>query len=237
MKYPGTVAIVIFLTAIVSFIWLMSTTFSLDVPNEEKNATQYHDEYTDAHNDRIALNINTDILGQAVFSSANEVVGTLYDAYMHPQTGKIGWVSINIDGDLEKPLVLLEAEQLTAFGEQEPPTLGVSKAAFLEYGTQDRHEKVLTGFISLRNTPGTMIENESREYRGRIKQVTYKDGAIDTVIFDLLYAPELNDSIETFTIPFEGVMFEHTDGFYNGDILAKLTPVQVEAIALFLKNK
>lgn len=240
MKNPATIALVvliIFITTIVASYLLVKETMNLDIPNIEKQANKYVDEDTSEKNSRIVLYKKTDILGQAVLSKDEVFVGTLYDAYAHPQTGGIEWVSVNIKGNLEAPLVLLEANLLEPFGEGLFPVLKISKSEFMELEAQKNHEEELKNFISVRNLLESEIKDEPGEYLGKITRVTYKNGSIDGIIFELEFAPELARAyVQTFTIPFEGVVFKDTDGFYNRSALARLTQKQVDAIAVQLEQ-
>lgn len=186
---------------------------------------------------RKILGEKTGILGQTAYSPEGKILGLLYDAYVHPDTGRIEWVSINIEGRKDAPLVKLKANLVESFENESPTIINISKEDLLEYPVQQRHEKDLIGFISLKNLPDTPLTDSNNQKIGRVTRVTYNNNALDNVYFEVS-SPLVNyPDHQNFMIPFKYLKLINTNNPYNQSAGINLTERQIGAIEAFAEIK
>lgn len=230
-----TVIILLIFAGLMAF-YLYSTAFTMKVPNEVKTASAYETEETRAtFKDNLdVLNDRTDILGQTAYSQDGEVLGMMYDAYVDAETGEIRWVSINLNGDNDSPLVMISAKLVESFGDQGPAIINLSKERLLEYPMQQKYEEKLAGHISVRALPGTFFNDSKRTYSGDITHVTYSSGKIDQVFMNI--ATSLGGKEDhLFAFDFEDIAFTLSDEYYNKEAGVTLTDTQIGAILAFVE--
>ncbi len=213
---------------------LYDTAFTLSPPNGVKDANIYSSAGTDSATAREDLNQRTGILGQVAFTQNAEVLGTLYDVYVDETTGEIKWVSINIEGNLDAALVLLQADKFISFGDQDPIIVDITKEAFLNLPVQNKDEEELKSYVSIRGLPNMPIMNTQGQEIGRVKAVTYNDGVIDKVIFS---ADELQDGrspVQIFSVAFKYLKFFRIGSYDQAVFSVGLTERQIGAIEAYM---
>ena len=218
---------------------LMSYMFVEYVPNRVKTP--------DAQSPTVAENVTpspeeikqkTDILQSSVYNSDGEVLGVLYDAYLDPKTGEVEWVSLKVAGNEGPPLVVLRASKIETLNDTGPLIMNITKDEFMNYPAQKRHEDELVGFISLRSLPGTVIFSGDDERRiGTLESVSYVNGKIDMVYFEVTTPLSKYPDNQDFMIPFEHLKFTNLNNLYNKGVGISLTERQAGAIEAYANIK
>ncbi len=230
-----TVIILFILAGLMAF-YLYSTSFTMNIPNGAKEASPYKTQETMASNqDNLeVLNEKTDILGQTVYAPNGDVLGIMYDAYVDAKTGEIKWISINVNGDYDTPLVMIASKLVQSYGHNEPAIVNLSKEELLEYPVQQKYEEKLAGHISVRALPGTHFNDSAGTYNGEISYVTYNAGKIDKVF--MIIGKGLSVKHEKlFSFDFEDVAFTLSDNYYDKKAGIILSDIQAGAILAFIE--
>lgn len=211
---------------------LMGYIFNVPVPNSAKKAdVQTFGQGKNYANTAEGLKERTDILGSVAYNNYGEVLGTLYDVYVLPQTGVIEWMSLNIEGGDRTSLVILPKNMLTSLSQNSPVIINISKDVLMDYPVQQRHEEDLAGLISLRELPDSLIVDSTDSGQiGTVSNITYKDGAIDKVYFEVTTPLAQYPNEQSFMIPFQYLNFINVDNPYNQGVKITLTERQAGAI-------
>lgn len=236
-----TVLILLMFAGILTFVFF-ARFYSFEPHDRQKNATTYMAPSIIDGQRRAVLNEHTDILGQIVYGINGLKLGTLYDAYVDPENAKVKWISVNIDGDLSHPLILVRADKFLSLDNIESEVrLNIARKKFLQYPVQMEHEDRLMELISLRGLPSANIVNSDGQKIGEIISLSYHKGIIDQVYFKAgdLIVPDINtNESRLFSIPFKHLKFIEFNGFDSKAFIGiGLTERQVGAVEKFMQIK
>lgn len=244
MKYKiiNLAVLIMLISAALLAATYFSSYFNMKPPERVKNATTYMAPGIIDGPRSDVLKEHTDILGQPIYDINDTLLGTLYDAYIDPENAAVKWISVNIDGDLNKPLILLKTEDFEALDSANSKVkLYFPRSNFLEYPVQKENEERLMNLVSLRGLPSANLINREGNKVGEIISLTYSNGIIDRVYFKAsdLILPNEDMTIENriFSLPFEHLEFIEFNAFNNNAIIGiGLTERQVGAIKKFMEQ-